>query len=194
MYSNKNKSFTLVEMAISAGLVVVIGLVVFSVLASGLRIWQRANTPYIGEDINIFFEKIAVDLRNSFAYEDIEFTGSPDDVRFATLVKTNSQYPGLDRGIGEVIYFFDKDKEIITKNKRNLSQLFLEEEADPQVVLTNVTECVFSYYYYDPIKEEYFWLEEWSFEDFPLAVSIKLKVECGKMIYEFSRALRIVVE
>ncbi len=194
MYSNKNKSFTLIEMIISVGLVVVIGLAVYSVLASGLSIWQRANTSYIGEDINIFFEKIAVDLRNSFVYEDIGFTGTDHNVKFATVVSTNSKYPGLGRGVGDVEYLFDEDKENIIRNKRNLSQIFLEKEVVTQVLLSNVTECVFLYYYYDPIKEEYFWLNEWNPEEgLPLAVSIKFKVEGEKTIYEFSRALRIQV-
>lgn len=194
MYSNKNKSFTLIEMIISVGLVVVIGMVVYSVLASGLSIWQRANTSYIGEDINIFFEKIAVDLRNSFVYEDIGFTGTDHNVKFATVVSTNSKYPGLGRGVGEAEYLFDEDKESIIRNKRNLSQIFLEKEVVPQVLLSNVTECVFLYYYYDPIKEEYFWLDEWSSgKGLPLAVSIKFKVEGEKTIYEFSRTLRIQV-
>lgn len=189
-----SRGFTLVEVLLSISLISVLGLVVYATLNSGLRIWYRANTTCIGEDVNVFFEKLSLDINNSFPYKDIEFIGNAEGFQCASIVSTDSVNPGLARGVGEVSYFYDKERQAILRKKRNLSMIFKEKDGIAQEVITNVTSGRFQYYYYDPRFKEYFWVEEWKKgSGIPLAVSVKIDISYGKKDYKFSKVIIIPV-
>ena len=186
--------FTLVEILLSISLIAVLGLVVYSTLNGGLRIWRRANTPSIGEDVSIFFEKLSGDMYNSFPYKDIEFIGSAEGFQCASIVSTDSLNPGLAHGVGEVSYFYDKDNQAIIRRKKNLSVIFKEGNGIDQKMIGNVTAGLFQYYYYDPRLKEYFWIDEWKKgSGIPLALAAKLDITYGSKDYKFSKFIIIPV-
>jgi len=188
-------AFTLIEVLLSISLVALLGLAVYVCLNSGLQIWQRANTPYIGEDVNIFFEKLAVDIRNSFPYKGIAFSGTATGFQCASIITTASQSPGLQRGVGEVSYFYDQENKAVIREKRNLSVIFREKGGVSQEVLGKVTEALFQYYYYDPRAKEYFWVDEWPQDrGTPLAVAVRLGITYGSKSYTFSKVIFIPVQ
>jgi len=186
--------FTLVEMLLSISLIAVLGLVVYSCLSGGLRIWQRVNTPSIGEDVNIFFEKLSVDMYNSFPYKDIEFIGNAEGFQCASIVTTDSANPGLAHGVGEVSYFYDKENQAIIRRKKNLSDIFREKNGAEQKMIGNITAGLFQYYYYDPRAKEYFWVEEWKKgSGIPIALASKIDINYGGKDYKFSKFIIIPV-
>lgn len=190
----KTAAFTLVEILLSISLIAVLGLVVYACLNGGLRIWQRANTSYVGEDVNIFFEKLAGDIRNSFPYKDIEFIGTAEGFQCPTIITTSSRAPGLQHGVGEVSYAYDQEAATIIRSKRNLSMIFKEKAAQPQEMIGKVSAASFQYYYYDPRAKEYFWVNAWPEDSgIPLAVAAKLDITYAKKTYKFSKVVFIPV-
>ena len=186
---DRRRSLTLMEIIITASLVAVIGLAVFSGLNNGLKIWQRLNKSTIEEDVHIFFEKFASDIRNSFQYKDIDFLGEDSKVEFAGIVITSAE--GLRRGPGKIIYKFYSEEGAVTAEKRNLSNIFREKSGLIQKRLDHVENLDFSYYFYDPLRKEYFWVEKWDKDKLPLAVRINLDIVRDGMSYKFRKTFDI---
>lgn len=187
----KNKTFTLLEVLITATLFVVVGLAVYATINNGIKIWHRLNKTYIEEDINIFFQKVSADLRNSFIYKGIDFLGKEDSLKFTTLVTSRSGISGLKMGPGEVIYYFNPKERKIIKEKRNLSDIYKQRQGFTQELLKNVESFRFEYYYYDSLSKEYFWIDEWLKEYLPLAVRIRLELVHEQSPYEFTKTINI---
>ncbi|MCM8800546.1 MAG: GspJ family type II secretion system protein [Candidatus Omnitrophica bacterium] len=184
------KGFTLIEILIVSGLVVVISLAIYATLSNGLRLWQRLNQAKEEEEVLIFFEKFLLDLRNAFKFKGIDFVGKNDLLEFATLVKS----PSLKKTtVGKVIYYYDKDEERLVRKRLNFSQLYYEEDLW-QESLNYVKKFKLQYYFYDKDKKEYFWLEDWPIkENLPLAIRIAFDFDNGKQILRFIRTVNVPV-
>ncbi|MBN2119665.1 MAG: hypothetical protein JW734_01240 [Candidatus Omnitrophica bacterium] len=187
----RNKAFTLVEIIITASLVTVVGLALYSAVNSGIKIWQRLNKSHAQEEVSVFFEVLSTDLRNSFVYGEIYFIGEKERLEFATLVTTASTYPGLRRGPGQVAYYLDSKAKKIIKEKRNLSHIYKEAQGSVQEVLSKVSSLNFEYYYYDSLRKEYFWLDEWEEESLPLAVRVRLEITGKDKVYKIIRTFNV---
>ena len=189
MTAVKRKSLTLVEIIITASLVAVVGIAVFSAVSSGLKIWQRLTKSTIEEDVHIFFEKFGFDIRNSFAYEGIDFSGSDDSLTFASLVSGS----GFNLAPGQVTYHFYPEGEVVTSEKRTVTNLFRDKPGIIERRLEDVQALSFSYYFYDPLRKEYFWVSDWEEDRLPLAVRINLEIKRDKREYKFSKTFNIPV-
>ena len=118
------KAFTLIEMLVVVVMFSLVALAVASTLNNGIKIWQRLNQKTGQEDINIFFERIAWELRNSFEFDTIGFQGSKDRVNFAALVSTPGSIKAQETGIGEITYFYDSAKKRLNRQIRSYSQIY----------------------------------------------------------------------
>jgi hypothetical protein len=187
--ADKRQALTLIEIIITASLVAIVGLAVFSALDSGLRIWQKLTKSTIEEDVHIFFEKFAIDIRNSFEYKDIDFVGTKREAGFAGLV--TSPLEGLRRGPGQIIYKFYPEQGVVTSEKRNLNNIFREKPGLIQKRLEYVEVFRFSYYYYDFLRKEYFWVDKWDEAKLPLAVRVSLAILRDGISYKFTKTFNI---
>ena len=185
------KTLTLLEALITASLFVVVGLAVYSAANNGIKIWQRLNKTYIEEDVNIFLEKFSTDLRNSFKYKDIDFTGDKESVRFASLVVSRSNLPGLKKGPGQVVYSFNPKEKKITKQEMSLHDIYRENSTLPKELLEDIEHFSLRYYYYDNLSKEYFWTDEWLRDYLPLAVRVDFELDYEKGPYEFKKTISI---
>jgi hypothetical protein len=187
--SSSKKGFTFVEMLITAAMLSLVGLAIFATLNNGISIWQQLNQAVGQEDINIFFERIARELRNSFEFETINFQGGTDRLSFATFVTTIGSSLPQEMGIGEVSYIYDEGSDLLIRQKRNYTQIYQGEEGFAQWLLKDIASLKFSYYFYDADRKEYFWQEEWLQEGLPLAVRIELESKNGQ---ETERIIRTI--
>lgn len=186
----RNKGFTLIEMLIVMTMLSVISLAIYATFNNGMRIWQKVNQPLAEEDLDIFLDKFAADLRNAFKFTGIKFLGAKDRLEFSTLVNS----PGLQkRTVGEVIYFYNAQTAILSREQKDFAQLFAEEEGTINQALRNLRGLKFQYYIYDKDKKEYLWLEEWLKEDLPLAVRIELEFNDGAQTSKFTKTVSIPV-
>jgi len=189
----KKRNFTLVEVAISASLFAIVGLVIVGTLSNGIKVWQKIYAQDKQQDINIFFEEITEDLRNCFFYESIPFSGNPSEVYFPTFVTTQALNQGLKNGVGRVGYYFnDKDK-MIYKVVQNLSNLYKDKISSEDIVLSGVESFEITYYVYDEEAKKYFWTATIEDDNFPIAVNISLTIGYEDKLESTSKTIAFVV-
>ncbi|MFH1578368.1 MAG: type II secretion system protein GspJ [Candidatus Omnitrophota bacterium] len=185
--------FTLIEMLVVLTMFSLIGLAIFTTLANGINIWQRMNQTVKQDDINIFFDRIAGELRNTFEFSTIGFQGNQDKIAFVTLVTTEGPGGFYETGIGQVAYFYIKGDEQLNKRVRSYSQTFEGDSGNNQTLLDDVRSLEFAYYFYDQKAKEYLWQEECIGEGLPLAVRIKLELRSDQQIEMIIRTIDIPV-
>ena len=93
--------FTLVELLIAASLAAILGLAVVSTFATGFKAYnQLKNADLAQADILLSFQKMENDLKNTFHFSGIDFTGDKTRISFAGFIRGGS-------GIGRITYYFD---------------------------------------------------------------------------------------
>jgi hypothetical protein len=167
----------------------IIGLAIFTTLNNGIKIWQRLNQTVGQEDINIFFERIARELRNTFAFNTIRFSGENHQIAFATFLTAPGVSQPQQSGIGQVVYYYDRANKQLIKEQRNYSQLYKGDSGAKQELLKQINSLEFSYYYYDQESREYLWLPVWQDDYVPQAVRIKLEFDDGKQLKNITRSI-----
>lgn len=186
----KNRlGFTLIEMLIVTAIISVVALAIYTTLNNGIKIWQKVNRQLPEEDLNIFFDKFSLDLRNSFKFSGINFSGTIDTLEFPTLVNS----PRLQkRTVGKLIYVYEPQNRILNRYQVDFAGVYSgESNASSQQSLRNMRALKFQYYLYDEQKKEYLWQDEWSNEGLPLAVRVELEFDDGKEIKKFTKTVGI---
>lgn len=183
--------FTFIELLVTTSLVGMIMLAISVSLNQGMKVWHRISRQILEEDLNIFFDRFSRDLRNSMRFSKISFAGASSKIRFATLVPSQSKTDALKLNIGEVVYSFDKDRKTIRYGRRNLSQIYKDDEIHNKVLLQGVRDLNFQYYFYDMQERQYLWVEEWQEENLPKAVRINLRLEADEQGMDFTRTISI---
>lgn len=165
------KGITFIELLVVTAMLGVISLAIYAIFNNGLRVWQKINKPLAEEDINIFFDKWAGDLRNCLKSSGVVFMGNKSTLEIPTLVNS----AGLNKKtIGKVVYSYDEQAKILNRQQSDFSQLYNKEEGRFTQMLKNVAFFKFEYYYYDTEKKAYFWKDECLSGSMPLAVKVEL--------------------
>jgi prepilin-type N-terminal cleavage/methylation domain-containing protein len=186
----KNNAFTLIEMLIVTALLCVISLGIYSTFNSGIKIWQRLNKEVPEQDLYIFFDKFASDLRNSLKFKAINFSGTQNRFDFATIV--NSPRMGK-RTVGSVSYYYDPKAEAVYKEERDFACVYAGGRGVVKEMLKNIKSLEFQYYSYDIEKKEYIWQDGWVKENLPLAVWLQVEIRDGDKVFKFSKTVNIPV-
>jgi prepilin-type N-terminal cleavage/methylation domain-containing protein len=187
---SRGHGFTLIELLLTISILAIVGLGIYSLFDSGIRVVDRVSQSMREEDLTIFFEKLSRDLQNTFVYELIPFAGDEETMTFATTVMTKEEL-GSDLGIGEVTYSLSGGKEAVMRGQRHLSEVFKEDKAAAVPVLEGVKEMRLAYFQFDPNDESYGWVGEWEDPDnhSPLAVKMTLEYYDGTGRYEITRTI-----
>lgn len=181
----------MVEVMIAASLFAVIGLALVGSFTSGMKIWNKVYRGNLQEQIGIFFDKTTVDFHNVFYYKSIQFSGDDKKVIFPTLVSTYSLNPGLKKGVGQISLYWDKDSQQIMQEIKNLSNIYTQKQGVVKILLKNVENLVFNYYYYNKDEKKYAWVNKWQPKDnvLPLAISIAVSINYENKLYTFNKAI-----
>lgn len=170
----KQSGLTLVELLVVTAIFTVISLAIYATFSSGLKIWEKVNQPLAEEGVGIFLDKIAYDLRNSFRFQGINFMGQEQELAFASIVNS----PRLQkRTVGEVIYSYDAGSGVLTRQEKDFSHIYSDEEGVKRNLLSRISNLKFRYYAYNKEKKEYFWLDKVIDEELPSAVRIELELK-----------------
>jgi len=161
--------FTLVELMISGAIIFLVSVTVYSVFASGINIWNKANqSSGSGHGLRLVTEKLSAELRNSFRFSTIAFEGTEDSIGFAALI---------DNKVSRISYFVNQEN-IFCRRLQNYSEVFKKGESGKyDLLLTGVTKLKFGYCYLDNASGEYKWKDKWVKEEqdtIPQAVKIEL--------------------
>ena len=176
----KPAGFTLIETLLVVAISSVIALAIYSTFNSGLKIWQRLTKKEQASDLNIFFEKISYDLRNSFKFSGIKFVGKQDSIGFASLVMTQIGQQQMALGVGQAGWCFDAQTESLNRWQLNYSELYQDKPVHLRQILNNVKMLSFRYYYYDPEEEAYMWKDLWVENEEGIPLAVRIKMEFGK--------------
>lgn len=188
--TGQNKGFTLIELLVVCGMIAVISLVIHSTLFSGIKLWQRMSAFQVNEDLNIFLERFAADVANSFEFDGIGFTGKEDSLGMPALVKS----PIAGQGIpGKVVYAYDRYKKALARIQMDYFQIYLDGRVDPRQSLSGVNSCKFSYRVRDKRTKEYYWSEENPAAQLPDAVRMELGLLRGEEEYMVNKTVDIPV-
>lgn len=182
--------FTFIELLIVAAIIPVISLAVYAAFNSGLKVWQRVNYLLPEEDLNILFDKFTSDLKNTFKFTGINFSGEEGRIELAALVKSRKLQA---KTVGSVIYIYDPAARTFTRMERDFSRIYDSAEGIALQSIKDVKSLKFRYYFYDSQKKEYLWQEEWAGEGLPLAVRMELELANDGQYNMFTRTVSIPV-
>ncbi len=188
--NNRKSAFTLVEMLIVTAILSVVGMAIYATFNSGVKIWQKVTRQLPEEDLNIFFDKFSLDLRNCFKFTGINFSGTADKLEFPTLVNSLRLEK---RTVGKSIYAYEPQGRILNRYQVDFAGIYSDEGASPRQSLRDVKALKFQYYFYDEQNKIYVWQDEWLREGLPLAVRVELELDDGQKTKKFSRTVAISI-
>lgn len=190
---------TLIEVAFASLVVSIVAFAVYGTLSRGIDIWRRVHGVFPQEDVAIFFEKITVDLENSFRYPDLKLTGNATYLTFATFVLPRPPEPNVET-MGTASYVFDDSRREIQKGTASYSEVYEAKEGGRSAVLQHVEHLAFSYLFFNKEEERYVWGEAWPPGDvelegvfLPLAVRIVLRLHDENKSQEYTTAVFLPV-
>jgi hypothetical protein len=178
MINRKNKGlrfpagFTLVELIISGAIILLVSVTVYSVFASGINVWKKANQARgKGYALRLVIEKMSMELRNTFKHSAIPFEGTEEAVYFPGL---------LDSQVGRVSYFVDEE-ENFCRRQQGYPEVFEKgENGKAEALIPGVKQLKLEYCYLDNASGEYKWQDEWVKEEqdtIPQALKLELTFE-----------------
>ena len=188
--------FTLMELVISSFLVALIGLAVYNVFTTGLRLWGRTYTVGMHkEDVLISLERIARDVRSQLRFQGIGFNGGTDNLSFAALIPDFSDPPTGEAGSSEPIYrpgrvryYFNPATGQVLRSQTTYQQLVsIPSSNDSGVVskelISNVRGFKCNYYFYNTKENKWGWSNSCSGDTLPRAVRVSItipKISAGR--------------
>jgi len=172
LYKN---GFTLIELVLVTAILAVIGMAVYGTFSNGVNIWKKVTEDNVVEDVNLFFEKISVDLRNSFKLTGIRFKGGRTQISFPSRMKYRGK-DGIENTIGQVSYSLDKKREVLKRTKKNYSEVYLKGAGSSQILSENIKSLQFQYYIYDENYKKYSWVTRWQERDDTFGIQVEEKL------------------
>jgi len=149
---------TFIEIMLVVALIGMVSLALYKSFANGLRVWQKSRELIVEEDILIFFDKFAQDLRNTFVYTSLPFKGDIRRVDFPAFVWMPSMNSHEREGefkdqMGRIEYSYDDAQKQIIRRQANYSQAMNGAYEMPQTVARFIDSLHFRYYYLTSSEE-----------------------------------------
>jgi len=212
-------AFTLVELIIVAAILCIIGLAIVSTFSGGLNIYYRMRGySTVKADVLLALEKMDKDIRNTFAFKDIDFVGSAKKMTFPALVRSYGDKDTPYMSVGSVSYFIDdgSGKSELAREEKDYHASSMKEAAAKGVItdIAAIEGLNFKYYSYDPINKTYDWQSSWDKteekeelkekkalkpaallkdrrEEIPLGVKVEISYNDGGRTHMLNRAIFI---
>ena len=173
---------------------------VYGTFSNGRNIWEKVTEDSVEEDIYLFFEKISVDLRNSFKLTGLRFKGGKTKVSFPSMIKYNGE-DGLENTIGEVTYYIDRKKKALMRREANYSEIYRKKPGFVRMLSENISSLQFKYYVYEEKYKKYAWVTDWQLSDeyfgevveetLPLVVKIEIGIPGEKGEQKFVKTVQL---
>ena len=180
----KNRSFTLIELLIATAIISVVLLSLYSAFQTGMRTYKMMDSSFnIYQTARVLFNRMEVDLKNSFAYRDdnSEFKGGAQSLEFFSDIerfKDGKSYPAICR----IKYELDGKK--LNRSLWEGLEAAKEVDVKPEELSQEIEKISFQYAHAtkDPDKPIE-WLDSWPKGDdaeqvkvLPLAVKVDLSI------------------
>ena len=164
--------FTLVEMLLAAGILAIIGLTIVAAFTGGMNIFYRMEGyTSVKTDVLAAMEKMERDLRNTFYYAGIDFTGTSGRMTFPGLIRTFNSKGIPEESLGSISYYLDDRmrKRALSRETKRYSQAIRREESPKGDIapLAEIEDVNFRYYSCDPEGGSYYWSSSWDRSEAP---------------------------
>ncbi|MBL7069377.1 MAG: prepilin-type N-terminal cleavage/methylation domain-containing protein [Candidatus Omnitrophica bacterium] len=163
-----NKGFTLVELLVTASILMMIGAAIVSSFAGGLKVHESVRDfGRVRGDVLLSLEKLERDLRNIPRISTIGFNGEKGEVSFAGLVTVVDTDGESNTSLGRILYYLDGKKKLLVKEEQGYSQGILDIKKKKGRIseLAPIEGIGFKYYYYDPEFDTYTWKDSWKLKE-----------------------------
>jgi len=213
------EGFTLVELIVVAAILCIIGLVIMSTFSGGLNVYYRMRGySTVKADVLLVLEKMDRDIRNTFAFKDIDFVGTSKKMTFPALIRSHGAKDTPYMSVGSVSYFIDdrsNNKKLAREEKDYHASSMKKEAAKGAVTgIAAIEDLNFEYYSYDPVNKAYSWESSWDKteekkelkekkalkpaallkdrpEEIPLGVKVEISYNDGGRTHMLNRAIFI---
>lgn len=192
--------FTLIELVVVTAILAVVGMALYGTFANGINIWKKVTQESVTEDVNLFFEKISHELRNSFKMTGMEFRGGKSRVSFPTKIKHKSE-AGVELLVKQVTYAFDKRKKTLKRTLVDYSEHYRKRPGREQILAQDISSLRLQYFVYEPEEKKYSWVTHWQEkenpfgkeveESLPLIVRIEVGIPKGRFEQKFVKTVSI---
>ncbi len=185
------KGFSLIELLVAASLAAVLGLAVVATFAAGFKAYsQLKHADLARADVLLSCRKIEKDLKNTFYFSGIPFTGDKDRLSFAGFIHGGPE-------IGRITYSFDARKDgALIKTEQPFSDALIRGNTDGQdlTVIARHKGMSFSYFYYNADTQQYGWNDSVDVTfGIPLQVKVRAVFEEGKENFDYEKTVLIPV-
>jgi len=158
------KGFTLVELLITASILMIVGLTIISAFAGGVKTYERVRAfEGARTDIVLLLEKMERDIRNIPKVSTIDFYGRRDCVSFAGIIPIIDSGGKRSVSLGRVLYYYDSPRKAVVREEQDYGRGLLDVRKGRGSIrkLASAEDVRFRYYCYDPEFEEYTWKDNW---------------------------------
>ncbi len=149
-----NNGFTLIELLIAASIAAILGLAILATFSAGFKTYSKLKDGNLAQaDVLLSFGKIEKDLRSTFHFTGINFTGDQRSISFAGFIHRGPS-------IGKISYFFDTSTGgslIKTEQPYSYSLLNNSTQDIDSKVIASLKDLAFSYYSFNPATNQYSW-------------------------------------
>ena len=190
----RRRGFTFIEIMLVTLIFATLSVAIFTCLSNGIKLWERGRKLMVEEDVAIFFDRFSSDLRNTFNYSKLSFTGAENNLEFPTVVWTAADrvsvraHEGLVDQLGEVRYEFDPEHGTLVRRQANYSQALQEDWGVDEIVLPAVKGVRF-HYFYTASKDPQLNVE--TGDGIPAGVEVELVIPSGKEEKVFKRYIAV---
>lgn len=169
------QGFTFVELMVVVALFGIVGTVLISSFAMGLRVWKKAASLNLNSrGALLSMERWTMETRRLFKYQPIGLFGNEDHVEFANI---------LNDKILNISYDFASDENTVRRMVSS-RQSFLDGEADgvSRTAISGVENFSMSYYGWDSQTQEYAFFNTWnsSQSGWPVAIRFHADLKDGE--------------
>jgi len=152
------KSLILIELLLSVAMTVLISVGIYRAFSSGIAVWKAHYRCKSDENVYIFLEKLAFDLRNCAKYSANDFNGDnqkicffryDDNPLFLSSDSLSDEPLKNSNIIYKVEYSFSPENKTVKRIMYNLSE---GKPIGKSVLLTQITDMEFKFFIYDKQK------------------------------------------
>ncbi len=194
-YWNK-RGMTLMEILIVVSLMSMLSLAIYKSLTNGLRVWERSNQMVVEEDILVFFDKMARDVKNAYRHSLVLFEGGMMTFAFPSVV---SILPDVQSGLpedvfveqlGKVEYYYDTLHKTINRRQAGYGQALQRQFSPPRIMAQSVDRVRFLYYY---LADQNELVSEKVLDTMPNGVEVIVKFSDAKGTRELKKYISIPI-
>jgi len=187
---------TFIEITMVVSLIALVSLALYKSFSNGLRVWEKSRESVIEEDIAIFFDKFARDLRGVYIHSLQHYEGDGTSFSFPAFVWMKKMNPegnteDYEDQMGQIEYAFDHSSDGIIRKSATYSDIYLEKFSHQQTLVSPVERILFTYYY---LTDEGEIFSEQILETVPAGIEVEVVIHDHKGQRSLKRYFNIPIK